>query len=95
MDDWDLFKGDNIEDLSALITLGVVNKAQESKEELLVSSNNKPILSRADYLRDLLNCGNYKRIYSVLRMQKETFKKLCLWFREGGYLKDSRVVSVK
>jgi hypothetical protein len=72
--------------------LGAVDKAQESREQL---GSSKPILSRADYLRDLLNCGNHKRIYSVLRMQKETFEKLCSWFKKGGYLKDSRVVGVK
>ena len=28
-------------------------------------------------------------------MQKETFEKLCSWFKKGDYLKDSRVVSVE
>ena len=92
MDDWDLFRGIDIEDISALIALRVVDKVQESKEQ---SGSFEPILSGADYLRDLLNCSNHKRIYLVLRMQKTTFEKLCLWFREGGYLKDSRVVGVE
>ena len=30
MDDWDLFEAIDIEDISALITLGAVDKAQES-----------------------------------------------------------------
>jgi hypothetical protein len=92
MNDWDLFEAIDIKDIFALIALGVVDKAQQPKEQ---SGSSEPILSGADYLRDLLNCGNQKRIYSVLRMQKETFEKLCLWFKKGGYLKDSRVVGVK
>ncbi len=92
MDDWDLFDTIDIEDISSLIVLGAVTEAQDSKKE---SGSSKPILSGADYLRDLLNCGNHKRIYSVLRMQKETFEKLCLWFKTRGYLKDSRVVRIE
>jgi hypothetical protein len=76
MDDWDLFEAIDIEDISALIALGAVDKAQQPKEQ---SGSSEPILSGADYLRDLLNCGNQKRIYSVLRMQKETFEKLYLY----------------
>jgi hypothetical protein len=59
MDDWDLFEAIDIEDLSSLIALGAVDKARDSREELGTS---EPILSGADYLRDLLNCGNHKRI---------------------------------
>ena len=65
IDDWDLFEAINIEDISVLIALGVVNKAQGSKEQL---GSSELILSGADYLRDLLNCGNYKCIYLVLRI---------------------------
>jgi hypothetical protein len=75
-----------------IIVLGAVGEARDLREELGTS---EPILSEADYLRDLLNCGNYKRIYSVLRMRKDTFDKLCLWMRRGGYLKDSKKVMIK
>ena len=75
MDDWDLIEVINIKDISRLIILGAVVKAQDSKKELVSS---EPILSRANYSRDLLDCSNYKRIYSVLRIQKETFISLCL-----------------
>ena len=75
MDDWDLFEAIYIEDISRLIVLGAVAKAQDSKKEL---ASSEPILSGADYLRDLLDYSNYKRIYSVLRIQKETFISICL-----------------
>ena len=75
MDDWDLFEAIDIEDLSSIIALGAVSEARDSREE---SGTSEPILSGADYLRDLLNYGNHKRIYSVLRIQKDTFDRLCL-----------------
>ena len=75
MDDWDLFEAIDIKDISGIITLGTVAKTQGSKNEL---ASSEPILSGADYLQDLLDCGNHKRIYSVLRMQKKTFISLCL-----------------
>jgi hypothetical protein len=92
MDDWDLFEVIDIEDISSIITLGAVTEARDSREE---SGLSEPILSGGDYLRDLLNCGNHKHIYSVLRMQKDTFDKLYLWIRRGRYLKDSKRVLVK
>ena len=75
MDDWDLFEAIDIEDISGIIALRVVAEAQGLKNKL---ASSEPILSGADYLRDLLDCDNHKRIYSVLRMQKETFMSLCL-----------------
>jgi hypothetical protein len=75
MDDWDLFKAIDIKDLSSIIALGAVDKARDSRKE---SGTSELILCGADYLRDLLNCDNHTRIYSVLRMQKDTFDKLCL-----------------
>jgi hypothetical protein len=92
MDDWDLFEAIDIEDLSSIITLGAVGEARDLREE---SGTSEPILSGADYLRDLLNCGNHKRIYSVLRMQKDTFDKFCSWIRRGGHLKDSKKVMIE
>jgi hypothetical protein len=64
MDNWDLFEAIDIEDISGLIVLGVAVKAQDSKK----LGSSELILSGADYLRDLLNCDNNKRIYLVLRM---------------------------
>jgi hypothetical protein len=80
MDDWDLFEAIDIEDLSSIIALGAVGEARDLRAE---SGTSEPNLSGADYLRDLLNCGNHKRIYSVLRMPKDTFDKLCSWMRRG------------
>jgi hypothetical protein len=83
--------------LKLKIFLGLLHYEQllrhKIRKKKLVSS--EPILSGADYLRDLLDWGNHKRIYSVLRMQKETFMSFCSWFRKGGFLKDSRTVGVE
>jgi hypothetical protein len=50
MDNWDLFEAIDIEDISGLIALGVAVEAQDSKK----LGSSEPILSGADYLRDLL-----------------------------------------
>ena len=68
MDDWDLFEAIDIKDISSLITLEAVSEARDSREK---SGPSELILSRADYFRDLFNYGNYKRIYSVLRIPKK------------------------
>ena len=51
-------------------------------------------LSGGDYLQELLSYKNDKRIYSVLRMQKETFDRLVQDLQSYSSLKDSRKVLV-
>jgi hypothetical protein len=46
------------------------------------------------YLEDLLR-STPKRIYDVLRMQKETFIRLCVWLQVYTDLKPTRHISVQ
>lgn len=71
MDASDLFEDIDLTDILPIIALGAV---QEAVFKVPRSTG----LPGSDYLRELLNCGNQRRIYSVLRMQKETFDTLCL-----------------
>ena len=79
---FDLFSDIDITEIVPLIILGAVQKAQ-----LKVPRSTG--LSGALYLEELLNCENEKRIYSVLRINKETFLRLCQWFRKNSSLKDT------
>ena len=92
MDGWDLFDKIEIEDISMLIALGVADHERDSK---LSQGESLTPFTSGDYLRDLLNCGNDKRIYSVLRMKKKTLKSLCMFMRKEDHLKDSREVLIK
>ena len=71
MDDWDLFDEIDIEDLSTLIALGVADHERDSKPP--PGSSATPFKG-GDHLRDLLNCGNDKRIYSVLTNEEGDFQ---------------------
>ena len=79
----DVFEDIDLSDIIPLIVMGAVENAKEPK---ISRNTGQP---GGDYLRDLLECGNDKRIYSVLRIKKETFNKLCLWQRKSTALKDS------
>jgi hypothetical protein len=72
-----------------LIILGVVQVAQNPKTPFSTG------LPGSAYLQELLNCGNDKRIYSILRMKRDTFKSLCLWLRRNTALQDSRNVLIE
>lgn len=85
MDTSDLFEDIDFTDIAPIIALGAV---QEAASKAPRSTG----LPGSEYLRELLNCKNEKRIYSVLRMKKETFNKLCLWLRKNTDLKDSRYI---
>ena len=87
MDYSELIGDIEISDIIPIIALGAV---QESALRVPRSTG----LSGGDYLRELLSCGNNKRIYSVLRMQKETFNQLVIWLRTYGNLKDGRALLV-
>jgi hypothetical protein len=96
MDAGDLFESIDIHQIIPLIALGAVQGAREAREWSNTSIRIKDgALSGADYLRELLNCGNTKRIYGVLRMKKETFTQLCQWFRKNGHLTDSREIKIE
>jgi hypothetical protein len=93
MDSEDLFGDIDILEIVPLIALGVVQEARNATNTPIRSGSAN--LSGADYLRELLNCGNEKRIYGVLRMKKDTFIQLCSWFRKNSQLVDSRDISVE
>jgi hypothetical protein len=78
MDNGDLFEEFDITQLVPLIVLGAAQEAQESQRSNIPRRTEPGRTFGADYLRELLTCGNEKRIYSVLRMKKETFEKLCI-----------------
>ena len=88
MDTFNLFEDIDITDIVPLIALRAVQEAVSK-----VPRNTG--LSSSDYLRELLNCGNEKRIYSVLRIRKDTFNQLCLWLCRNASLKDSRHILIK
>jgi hypothetical protein len=70
MDSFDVFKDIDITDIVSIIALGAV---QEAQSKVLRSTG----LPKVAYLKELLNCGNNKRIYSVLRIKRNTFLRLC------------------
>ena len=91
MDACDISEDIDITDIIPLITLRAIQDARASNSRRGATSVRS---SGADYLRELLTCGNNKRIYSVLRMKKDTFERLCQWMRTNGHLKDSRAVLI-
>ena len=76
-------------DIAPLIILGAVQTAPDTK--LYINTG----LLGGDYLWELLDSGNSKHIYCILRMNKETFTSLCLWLQTNGGLIDSRHVLVE
>jgi hypothetical protein len=84
----DSFEGVDFSDIISIVALGVVEEAKRSKTPKTTG------LPGAEYLRELLQSGNEKRIYEVIRMQKETFDQLCLRLRRNAGLKDSRHILV-
>ena len=87
MDSFDLFGDIDITDIVPLIALGAVQEAQSK----VPRSTGLP---GAAYLEELLNCGNEKRIYSVLRMNRNTFLRLCQWLKKSSSLKDTVYITV-
>ena len=93
MDNGDLFSNIDILNIIPLITLRAIQEARNSSNTPIGSQEG--ILSSADYVRELLNCGNESRIYKVLQMKKETFQRLCNWCRTKGGLKEFCIVLVE
>jgi hypothetical protein len=85
----DTFEDIDILDIVPIIVLGAVDTAKAT--EIPRSTG----LPGGDYLRELLNCGNEKRIYEVLRMKRDTFSELYLWLRKKSNLKDSRHILIE
>ena len=78
-----------LSDIVPMIILGAVENAKELKTSRTTG------LSGGEYLYELLNCNNDKRIYKVLRMKSDTFDRLCLWPRKNGGLINGRKVLIK
>jgi hypothetical protein len=76
-------------DIFPIIILGAIESAQNTKTPFSTG------LPSSTYLRELLDCGNDKRIYSILRIKKKTFESLCLWLRRNTALQSSRNVLVE
>lgn len=80
-------------DFIPLIVIGVADS--QPKHTNVSIAAREGVFSGSTFLDELLNCGNNKRIYGVLRMKKETFKKLCNWFRKRKLLSDSCYVLIE
>jgi hypothetical protein len=85
----DLFKDIDLSEIIPAIVLSAVKDVRTRR----IPRNTG--LSGSDYLRELLTCGNDKRIYGVLRMKKETFRSLCLWLQQHTHLKESRYIALE
>ena len=93
MDDANSFADIDMIEVLPLIVIGVVQEAPNRTNAPIRSGGGT--LSGADFLHKLLDCGNEKRIYGVLRMRTGTFKELCSWFRRRKLLSDSRNVAIE
>ena len=89
----DLFGGIDLLDIIPLVVVTAVEKAPQYSNKKTVSRTG--VLSGSDFVHELLNSGDEKRIYQVLRMKKETFLLLCNWFRQKQLLRDSRNTSIE
>jgi hypothetical protein len=79
MDAFDLFGDIDITDIILIIILGAVQEAVSK-----VSRSTRP--PGADYLDELLDCENEKRIYSALQIKEETFVSCVYdWKRTAVY----------
>jgi hypothetical protein len=72
-------------DLIPAIVLGAVESTQTPKN---------PSQSGREYLHHLLHSSE-RRIYTVLRMQKDTFLELCAWLRKNTDLREGRSISIE
>ena len=78
-------------DLEELIPLVVVAVAQATKLGKCAPRNTS--LPGCVYLNELLQNGTPRCIYDALRMQKETFFKLCNWLESNTDIETSRHIS--
>ena len=71
MENIDLFGSIKLIEFISLIAMVVVVEALNYLNSLITSRDR--VLSRSNYLNELLNYSNEKQIYRVLRIKKETF----------------------
>jgi hypothetical protein len=79
-------------DLEYVIPAIVITAAQTIRPENTPRNTGQP---GREYLYKLLEGGSSKRIYEVLRMQKETFLKLCDWLESNTTLQSSRYITIQ
>jgi hypothetical protein len=85
-------------DLESDTTIGEDREEEVIQEAILAvlackERENQPYhtgLRGRDYVRELLNCGNQRRCYDVLRMSLATFQALVHWLSANTELKSSR-----
>jgi hypothetical protein len=80
-------------DLEELIPLVAIGAAQATK--LGRGTPRSTGLPGRVYVHELFQNGTPRRIYDVLRMQKETFFKLCDWLESNTDIESSRHISVQ
>ena len=93
MEDKDLFGSLDFTDIVPLIAIAALEGAPKHSNRPQTSGEG--VVSGNDYLRELLNCDDTKRIYKVLRMSRGTFLSLCQLFRQRNLLKDTRNTGVE
>jgi hypothetical protein len=80
-------------DLGELIPLAVIGAVQAMKLER--GTPRSTGLPGRVYLNEFFQNGTPRRIYDVLRMQKETFFKLCDWLESNTDIESLRYISVQ
>ncbi len=78
----------NLEDIIPVIVIGAV---QATRPENTPRNTGQP---GREYLYELLQ-SSPKRIYEVLRMQKQTFLELCEWLEHNTTLQSSRYITIQ
>jgi hypothetical protein len=80
-------------DLEELIPLVAIGAAQATKLGRGIPRSTG--LPGRVYVNELFQNGTLRHIYNVLRMQKETFFKLCDWLESNTDIELSRYISVQ
>jgi hypothetical protein len=78
----------NLEDIIPAIIIGAAQTARADKTPRSTG------LPGREYLYELLQ-GSPKRIYDVLRMEKDTFFELCKWLEINTDLEPSKHISIQ
>ena len=78
-------------DLEEIVPLIAISAAQASMDTKTPQRTGQ---SGSDYLEELLN-STPKRIYEVLRMQRETFYSLCRWLEDNTTLRSTWRTSIE
>jgi hypothetical protein len=78
-------------DLEEIVPLIAISAAQASMDTKTPQRTGQ---SGSDYLEELLT-STPKRIYEVLRMQRETFYSLCRWLEDNTTLRSTWRTSIE